>query len=313
MVFLKGNLMTSFNRFLLTIALTMMWSPSFLFIKLAIQELPPLTVVTLRVSTAAFCFMLILLWLWRSLPSGPAFWGRMAVMSFFSSVAPFALFCYAEQTIESALAAILNGMTPIFTAILAQFFISSDRIGLQKCVGIILGTGGVLLLFAPKIIEGLNGTTMGMLAALAASFSYAISHIFGKKFTSGYKPFVAPAAQMITSALMLWPFVLVHDDFLNLPFPSFTAIGGVLGLGLLGTLCAFIIYYKLLEHSGPTAISMVACFFPVIGMCLGYLFFNETFTLWGLAGSGLIFLGMLLVNEVITFKTKEAVIDNAKV
>ena len=130
--------MGSLKRFLFILALTCMWSPSFLFLKLAVQDLPPLTTVSLRVSLAACVFLCILKWKAVALPKDLGFWSRISVMALFSSVVPFCLFCYAEQTIESALAAILNGATPMFTAVLAQIFVASDRMNFQKILGVML-------------------------------------------------------------------------------------------------------------------------------------------------------------------------------
>lgn len=304
--------MSPIKRFLLIVALTCMWSPSFLFIKLAIQDFPPLTVVSLRVTLAALILGVVLLWHRRALPSDLNFWFRTTLMTIFSSALPFTLFCYAEQYIDSALAAILNGTTPMFTAVLAQIFVASDRMTPQKAVGIGLSGAGVMLLFAPKLMGGVSATSLGMIAATVAAFSYSVSHVYGKLFTLGQKPFVAPAAQFIVNALMIWPFALWHEDVMNLPMPSWSAIGGVCGLALFGTVFAYIIYYKLLDHCGPTAISMVACFFPVVGMMLGFLFLGETFTFSGLIAAGMILLGMLTVNDVISLqflKGKEPATD----
>lgn len=298
--------MTPIKRFLLILTLTMMWSPSFLFIKLALQDLPPLTIVSLRVTLAALILGVVLLVLRRGFPKDLKFWMRTTIMALLSSALPFSLFCYAEQSIDSALAAILNGTTPMFTAVLAQLFITSDKMNAQKAIGIALSGAGVLLLFAPKLIEGMSGTSLGMMAAILAAFCYSLSHVYGKLFTVGQKPFVAPAAQFMVNAVMMWPFAFWYEDVLNLPLPSLSAVGGICGLAVFGTVLAYIIYYKLLDHSGPTAISMVACFFPVAGMLLGFLFLGESFTLGGLAAAGLILLGMLTVNGVINLNFKTA-------
>lgn len=296
--------MPPIKRFLLIVALTMMWSPSFLFIKLALQDFPPLTIVSLRVTLAAVILGIVLLFLRRGFPKDLKFWMRTSVMALLSSAFPFSLFCYAEQTIDSALAAILNGTTPMFTAILAQIFVASDKMNTQKAIGIALSSAGMVVLFAPKLIEGMSGTSLGMLAATLAAFSYSLSHVYGKLFTIGQKAFVAPAAQFMMNALMMWPFAFWYEDVLNLPAPSLAAIGGICGLAVFGTVLAFIIYYKLLDHCGPTAISMVACFFPVVGMLLGFFFLGESFTLSSLVAAGMILLGMLTVNGVITLYPK---------
>lgn len=301
--------MSPVKRFLFILALTAMWSPSFVFIKLAVQELPPMTIVGLRVSIAACILCVILLMRKTPLPTGNVVWFRMAIMALFSSVLPFCLFCYAETSIDSALAAIINGTTPMFTAVLAQLFVASDRMTPQKVFGVSLSCIGVVTLFAPKLMEGVDGTTLGMSAALLAAFCYSVSHVYGKLYTTGFKPFVGPSAQLIISSLMVWPLAIAHDEVWTLEMPSTSAWVGVFGLALLGTVVAFIIYYHLLEHCGPTAISTVACFFPVVGMFLGFVIFDETFSPTGLIAAAIILFGMLSVNEVITFggKTRRAV------
>ena len=285
------------------LALTCMWSPSFLFIKLAIADLPPMTVVSLRVSIAAVILVGILLWKRIVLPKNLAFWGRMGMMALLSSIFPFCLFCYAEQSIDSAMAAILNGTTPMFTAVLAQLFVMSDKMTPQKVLGVVLSCLGVILLFAPKLFEGIDASSLGMSAALIAAFCYSVSHIYGKLYLTGLKPFVAPASQFILSSVLLWPLALYYDQAWMLPMPSPMALFGVCGLALFGTVCAFIIYYYLLDHCGPTAISTVACFFPVVGMALGFIFLDESFTSTALIAAMVILLGMLLVNEVINVET----------
>lgn len=291
------------KQFLLIIALTAMWSPSFLFIKLALNDFPPLTIVSLRVSLAAVILLGILLWRQRPLPRCGSFWLKASVMAFFSSSLPFFLFCYAEQTIVSALAALLNATTPMFTAIMAHYFVGSDRMNRQKAIGIALCSGGLVLLFAPQLTgEEVSASTIGMLAALGATLSYSLSHVYGKLYTSGHPPFVAPAAQLIASSVMLWPLAIWHDRVWELSTPSAAGLTGILGLALFGTVCAFIIYYKLLDHCGPTAISLVACFFPVIGMLLGFVFLEETLTLSSLMAAAMILLGMMVVNGVLPLK-----------
>lgn len=305
--------MSPIKRFLLMLALTCLWSPSFLFIKLAVQELPPITVVALRVSLAACVLLAILALRQTPMPKSWGFWMHMCAMALFASVLPFCLFCYAEQNIDSALAAILNGTTPMFTAILAQLFVPSDRMNKQKIFGVLLSCIGVILLFAPKLFEGVSGTTLGMSAALVASFSYAVSHVYGKLYLTGLKPYVAPTTQIIVSSMMVWPLAMYHEQPWTLPIPSMSAMIGVCGLALLGTVGAFILYYKLLEHCGPTAVSAVACFFPLGGMFLGFIFLNEAFSSTGLVAAAIILLGMLSVNEVVSFdflqKKEESTID----
>lgn len=292
--------MSPILRLLMTLALTLMWTPSFLFIKLAVEDIPPLTIVSLRVTIGAAVLFMILLLSKRFLPKSPIFWLHSSMMAIFSSAIPFSLFCYAETTIDSALAALLNGGSPMFTAVLAHLFLPSDKVTPQKAVGVGLSSLGILCLFAPNIWAGLSGTSVGMLAATGAAFSYGMSHVYAKKYAMGQAPLVAPTAQLIACAAMMIPFALWFDTPWNLPMPSTTAMLGVGGMTLFGTIFAFILYYRLLEHCGAMAISMVACFFPVGGMILGFLFLGESLSMGGLMAAGLILFGMMLVNGVIT-------------
>lgn len=279
-----------------------MWSPSFLFIKLAIQDLPPVTVAASRITLALIILYTLLRWKNIKLPKDLPFWSHAIIVGLFSTAFPFCLFCYAEQTIDSSLAAILNGTAPMFTALLAQFFIPTDRLNLPKAIGISCCACGLILLFAPDIQEGLTGTSYGMLAGAAAALCYAIHHIYGKIYFTGHPPFVAPTAALLISSLVLWPFALWVENPLTLPPPSWSSVLGICGLAIFGTVCAFIIYYKLIEESGPIAVSLVACFFPAGGILLGVLFLGESFSFIQIIASALVLTGMAIVNQLIPLR-----------
>lgn len=291
--------MSPLNRFFWMLALTLCWSPSYLFIMLALEDIPPFSVVSLRVTISALIFYGILKFRKHMLPVNMRFWGHATVMAVLSCAVPYSLFCFAEQTIDSALAAILTGVSPMCTAIVAHLVLPSDRLTVSKVTGISFCFLGFLLLLAPNLMEGVSGSVFGMLCATCAAFSYGFSHVYAKKFITGLAPFVVPTAQMIMASIMLCPLALWVDVPFSLPMPSLSAWMGLFGLVFFCTVSAFTIYYRLLETSGATAVSLVACFFPVGGMILGFLFLDETFTSLALFASGIILVGMMLVNGVI--------------
>jgi drug/metabolite transporter (DMT)-like permease len=291
--------MSPTKKFLLTLALASMWSPSFLFIKLAVEEIPPVTLAASRITIAASILVCILIWRGISIKGDLKFWFHASMMGMISMGIPFCLFSFAEQTIDSSLAAVLNGTTPMFTALLAHHFVPSDRMTAQKAIGIALCAAGLLFLFAPNLIEGMNGSSVGMLAVTFASFLYGVGHIYGKRYFTGHKPFVSPACALIACAVFLWPIALVCEQPYDMPMPSMLAISGVCGLAICGTVLAFTLYYKLLEISGPTAISLVACFFPVGGMLIGMVMLGEVFTFANMIASCIILVGMMIVNKVV--------------
>lgn len=292
--------MTPLVKIFWMVALALMWSPSFLLIKLAIPEISPLTLAATRISMGAVLLLILLLAIQRPLPLNFTFWKRAAFMGIFSSAIPFSLFPFAERSIESALAAVLNGCNPMFTALIAYFFMPSDKMSPQKISGVLLCFLGLVSLFYPALSDGIDGSILGMMAATFAAFSYGISHVYGKKHLSDFPLFVVPAAHLLVSSLVLWPLAFIFETPVeDLSSASNLALFGVFSLGFLGTFLALIIYYKLLKESGPTAISAIACVFPVIAMFLGFFFLGESLTLNGLIAAAMIFLGLFLVNEMI--------------
>jgi drug/metabolite transporter (DMT)-like permease len=293
------------KRFSLLIVLVILWSQSFLFIKLALIDFSPVSIAFIRVFMASAIFMLALTFSRLTLPKDKKFWMHSSFMALFSSCIPFFLFCYAETSIDSSLAALLNGSTPMFTALLAHQFLPSDKLNVNKTVGIVFSFFGLIMLFAPNLMGSIDVSFWGMVWVIVGSFSYAICHVYAKKYTAGHAVLVAPTAQMLLSALFLSPFAFFHMEVGQLyHIPSLQAVAGLTVLAFFGTFVSFIIYYKLIEHSGPTAISMVSCFFPVVGMFTGFFFLKETLTTTDLISSLLILVGLLLVNEVFVWKKR---------
>lgn len=301
--------MSSFARMFWMILLACMWSPSFLFVKLAVVDIPPLTVTASRVTVATLLFGLFLLATKRTLPTTLVFWRHAAVMGVISSSLPFALFCYVGTQIDTALAAVINGSSPIFTLILALLFCpGSERLSFQKVLGIFISVAGLFVLFLPSMHGESEASYLGMLAALTGAFSYAVSHIYGKKNLTHYPPFVVPATQLAFSSLYLWPLALTFERPHLLFSASPSAYVGIAGLGVMGSFCAFLIYYKLLRESGPTSVSAVACIFPVIAMFLGFIFLNESLTFYACMATIMIFGGLFLVNELLPSRKKSRAI-----
>ncbi len=141
------------KNFLWLLLLASLWGPSFLFIKVAVGEIPPLTLVVGRVGVAGLLLYIALRMQGKNLPKFGPIWKRFAVVGFFSNALPFFLFSWGEQYIDSALAAILNGTTPLFTIVLAHFFIADDRMTRVKVTGTLLGFVGLVLLIFPSLLD----------------------------------------------------------------------------------------------------------------------------------------------------------------
>jgi drug/metabolite transporter (DMT)-like permease len=287
-----------FKNFLWLLFLACLWGPSFLFIKVAVGEIPPITLVVGRVGLAALLLYIILRMQGRNLPQFGPVWKHVAVVGFFSNALPFVLFSWGEQYIDSALAAILNGTTPLFTIVLAHLFIADDRMTPVKVMGTLLGFGGLVLLIAPSLSEGFEATTWGLLAATTAAASYGIAIVYTRKNLRGLPPLVAPTAQLLIATIYLLPLSLLIEQPFRLPLPSWSAVAALAGLSIFGTALAFVIYYQLLETTSATYVSMVTYMAPVIGVGLGVFILNEQLSWTVYIGCGLILLGVMVVNGI---------------
>ena len=292
------------KNLLLLILLAGLWGPSFLFIKVAVAEIPPLTLVLGRVGIAAVLLTLFLYVQGKSLPRSRTIWRHLAVMGLVHNTIPFVLFGWGEQYIDSALASILNGTTPLFTIVLAHYFASNDRLTPLKLIGVLIGFAGLLLLITPSLTDGLQVTTLGLLAVALAAALYGVAIVYSRNNLIGLPPLVAPAGQMIMATIYLLPLSLLVDRPFALPPLSSPVVWSMVALGVLGTAVAFVVYYRLLETAPASYVSMTTYIIPVFGVILGVLVLGEQLTWHAYAGFALILLGVMIVNGLLKLKLK---------
>lgn len=284
---------------LLLVMLAAMWGPSFLFIKVAVEEIPPLTLVLGRVSIGAIFLLIVLLSQRRRLPRDRRLWKSLAVMAMLHNTLPWVLLSWGEQYIDSSLASILNGTTPIFTIVLAHFMVEDDRITSSKLLGVVLGFAGLFLLIVPSLTDGVQATTWGLVAVAVAAALYGMAIIYSREHLRGLPPLVAPATQLSLATLFMLPVTLLVDRPWTMESPSAAALGSLVALGILGTGLAFIVYYRLIETADSTYVSMVTYIIPVFGVILGVLVLDEQLTWHTLAGFALILFGVMVVNGLL--------------
>lgn len=290
------------RNFLWVLLLAAIWGPSFLFIKVAVQDIPPFTLVMGRVGLASLVLYLFLRWQGGDLPPLGRVWGHFAFMGLFANALPFVLFSWGELYVDSALASILNGTTPIFTVVLVHFLVADERMTPLKLVGTLLGFGGLILLVMPSLLAGVQAETLGLLAMALAAVCYAITIIYARQKMRGMPPLVAPTAQLMMAALFMLPLSFLVDKPYTLALPGWQAWGGFLGLSLLGTAVAFVVYYRALEKMSATELSMVTYIIPIFGIALGVIILGETLSWNTYLGFAFILLGVMIVNGVFRFQ-----------
>jgi drug/metabolite transporter (DMT)-like permease len=287
------------KHYFLLLMLGFCWGPSFLFIKVAVQEIPPLTMVAARVSTGAFLLFLLLKLRGEHLRPHWHAWPYMLVNAVFSAALPFFLISAGEKSISSSLAAIINATTPMFTALFAHFYIRGEHMHVLRALGIALGFTGILFIFLPAVASVEDQSEWGAFLVLVASICYAIGVINSKKNLTHIPSIAAACGQLILAAAILIPAAFFFDAPLSLPVPSFKAMASVFGLALLGTATAFALFNYLAKETGANFVSSSTLLFPVIGVCLGWLILGEELSWNAIGGSALIFLGLAIANGLI--------------
>jgi drug/metabolite transporter (DMT)-like permease len=277
------------------VLLSVIWGGSFFFGKIAIAEIPPLTMVLSRVSIGALALFLIARLSGVRVPlagHAPAF----IVLALISNVIPFGLIAWSQQHIPSGLSSILNAATPLFTVLVAQAFTRDEKLTASRLAGVALGFVGVAVMMGPALLGQLGGHHLpAQLAAIAATISYGCASVYGKRFR-GLPPIGVATAQLFTSTVILLPIVALLERPWELPVPSTHVVGALVGLGVLSTGLAFIIYFRILARNGATNISLVTFLVPVSAILLGAAFLGEALEPREFAGFGLIALGLAAID-----------------
>ncbi len=290
------NVSMGAREWAMLIALSILWGGSYFFVGVALADLPPLTIVTLRVGIAALTLWSIALVTGFHPPKKISVWLAFLGMGLLNNVIPFVLIVWGQTQIASGLASILNATTPLFTVIVAGLLLSDERATLMKLLGVTIGFMGVMLMIGiPAAGEGDN--TLAQIAVLAAALSYAFAGVYGRRFkTMALSPIVTAAGQVTVSTLILVPVTLYHDGPLDLSVPSMGTWAAIVGLAVLSTAVAYVLYFKILESAGATNLLLVTLLIPVSAIIPGSLFLNEALEPVHFVGMALIALGLSAID-----------------
>ena len=281
-------------NYILLLCLGAIWGSSYMFIRVAVAEVPALTLVAARLLLAAAILWIALCASRRPIPRDRRLWVAYAVMGVLSGALPYTLISWGEQYIHSSLAALLQATMPIFTVILAIFLADDEHLTWTTAFGVVIGFAGVVVLMLPDLRNGLHADLLGQFAIVGASVSYAAAAIFARNRLRGEPPLSSTMGQMTMGALFTVPLSLIIDR----PFPlspSAPAVLSWLGLTILGTVLAYIIYYALIDRTSATFVSTVTYIIPIVGLALGALVLDEPVTANLLISAVLIIAGVLLV------------------
>ena len=278
----------------LLVLLSLLWGASFLFVGIAVQELPVLTIIALRVSLAALVLWGIALFCGHQLPRGRKTWQAFLALGLLNNVIPFGLIVFGQQTIGAGLAAILNATTPLWTVLVAALFLADERFSKQKLFGVLLGLVGVIVMVGPDSLAGISRNLGAQLAVLGATLSYAFASVFGRRFAAAkISPLHTALGQVTASSFILMPLALMIDTPWASALPSQATIFAILGLAVLSTAGGYLLFFNILERAGATNVSLVTLLIPPSAIAMGMLVLEETLQGIHFIGLALIILGLL--------------------
>lgn len=257
----------------LLIALAAIWGSSFLFIKLAVIEVPATTVAAARISLAAVVLWIVARMAGQELPRDKAVWCAILMAALTGNAVPFTLIGWGEERIDSGLAAILMATMPLTTIVLAHMFTSDEKMTLRKVVGVSLGLLGLIVLMGPERLAQLGGDALRELAVTGAAICYGINALIAKRLIHLPRRAVA-AAMMVVSALIMIPASIVVDRPWTVE-PSSTALWSVLLLGVVHTAVATLLLFVIVKRQGASFFSQINFLVPLFGVLWGALVLAE--------------------------------------
>ena len=310
--------------------LAFVWGTSFLWIKVGQGgDLPtlglfhpagaatfqPFLLVTFRLLFGLVGMLAVLALQRRAFPRDRATLLKFLFMGAFNTAVPFVLITWGETLIDSALAAILNGTVPLFTIVIAHFWLEDEKITLGRLAGLLIGFIGVVVLVSRDFDPGgLAGNIWGQVAVIAAAISYAVAVTFSRRYLRGQSPVIQTFMVLLFADALMWAATPVAESPIVWP-TSPLAWFAVAWLGLLGSCVAYLLFFSLINAWGPTRATMVTYTFPVVGLFLGLLLLNEQADWRLFIGSLLVVSGILVVNFRtlwLAFRPIEPAVEAAK-
>lgn len=278
--------------FLALLALSLMWSSSFLFIKFAVDTLPPQTVAAGRILVAAIVLYVVMRLTKAKLPMDRRSWLFFLVIGFLGNVLPFNMISWAQLTVDSSIASILIGTAPLIGFVLGHLLTEDEKLTRERVIGVVVGFAGLIVLIGPNAILNLGTNAISQLAIVAGALCYVTSGFIARAMP-GMNAFSRAAGVLLMASLIAVPIALFVDQPWTLS-PSAQSLGALVVLGIFPTAIATVLLFFVIMRVGATFVALNNYLNPVLGVIWGYLFASEIPSLQTYTGLALILGGMIV-------------------
>ncbi|MFN2418540.1 MAG: DMT family transporter [Candidatus Limnocylindria bacterium] len=277
------------------VLLGLIWGSSFAWIKIAVDEIPPASLVAWRMGLGAVGMLVLLAFIRVPMPRGALEWVPLVVLGAVNAAIPIFLISWGEQFVDSGTAAVLNSLTPIFSLILAGLVLRVEPVTALRIGGLILGFLGAALLASRELdLRAAASGLIGAGAVVLAALSYAVGASYARHRIRSTHRYVVAGGTLVFAAIDMAVLALLTDGGIILPTQPDTILA-VAWLGLLGSFVAYVCFFFLIEHLGATVASMVTYLFPIVGVTLGVVLLGERMDARLIMGTALVLAGIVVV------------------
>jgi drug/metabolite transporter (DMT)-like permease len=280
----------------LLLTLGLMWGTSYAFIKLGVETLPTFTLIATRLLIGFLLLATVVAVAREPLPRSPRIYVHLLVMAIVNIVIPFTLITSAERSVDSAIAAIINGAVPLVVILLAGLVFPDEPITLNRLVGLFVGYAGVIVIVSPGLGSSTGSQISGELALVGSTISYGIGAVYARAKMRGLRPMIPAVFQVGFAFVLVAALALVNEHPFDVAWNG-DAILAVIWLGVFGSGLAYLLNFRLLARIGATRTSILAYFLPIVGIVTGALMFGETIDQYVVIGTVMVIGGVALVNS----------------
>lgn len=279
----------------LLLLLSAIWGASFLFIEMALVALSPASLVFFRVLIGAMTLGFVIIVTRRALPKQVSFWLSTLVMGAINNVIPFTLIAYGQVTITGGMASIINANTAFFGVLVAAIFIVNESLSAHRLIGVIIGVSGVVIVVGPSELSQFDLTSIGQLAVILATLSYAFASVWGRLKLQGYDSIVTAFATTLSASLILGVYLMVTQSFPVFDVTISLVIVAI-GLGVIGTGYAYMIYFRILALAGASNLMLVTIIVPIFAVTLDAIFLSQWVSVREMMGFCIIAIGLAVMD-----------------